>query len=119
MNFVVDYYVFNRQQTHETFSFPLLPTLIQLTVHVLLIIAVPKWESEPWLGSTAETHEALILTKFLIGYKFVERKGPRQEPINICLIWGTFDRWFINKNMAEKEMNGMQGQFLGESVGLS
>ena len=48
-------------------------------------------------------------------------QGYSQEPINIYLIWGSLDRWFINKNMAEKEtiVNGMQWQLLGVSVGLS
>ena len=113
-----DYCVSNRQQTRKTsrFSrFPGLPAPYQKIQEQVSeqVNHVGNYRWNQW--------NTLILTKFLIGYKFVELKGTRQEPINIYLIWGSLDRWFINKNMAEKEtiVNGMQWQFLGVSVGLS
>ena len=106
--------VSNREQTRKTSSFPFFPALPAPYSGVLRSKShVGNYRWNQW--------NTLILTKFLIGYKFVELKGTRQEPINIYLIWGSLDRWFINKNMAEKEtiVNGMQWQFLGVSVGLS
>lgn len=64
----------------------------------------------------------------LIGRKFIGHASPRQKPMTDRVISGIFDRWIINKNMAdtgEEEkgtangLNGMQRQFLGNSACLT